>query len=132
LQNYGLIEALHSYIEKIKEVKGIEFIFDYSNVNRLPVMTETIVYRVVCECINNTIKYANAQKINLHVDIVDDHLEVYYADNGKGFDIETVLSTRKGIGLLNMQSRIKSLNGTMSIESKFGIGTSISFKVKVT
>lgn len=131
LQNYGIIEALNTYIEKVKESKKIEIAFTYSNVSRYFEMTETIIYRIICECFNNTIKHANASKIDLKMECENNLLEVFYGDNGTGFNIQQIVNNHKGIGLLNMQSRIKSINGTMNIESKSGNGTKLNFKVKI-
>ncbi len=130
LQNYGIIDALNAYIIKVKESKKIEINLKSIKICRFTEIIETIVYRLLCECINNTIKHAKASKIDIQLDCKINLLEIYYADNGIGFDLEQVLNSHKGIGLLNMQSRIKALGGTMIIESKPNLGVTINFQVK--
>jgi len=58
-------------------------------------------------------------------------LLVEYSDNGNGFNVEAVMAQHKGIGLLNMQSRLKSMNGLIDIISIPGKGTTIKFQLKM-
>ncbi len=102
------------------------------NICRINLSTETIVYRVICECINNTIKHANAEIINISLNCVNEILEIEYNDNGIGFDVSEILNSKKGIGLLNMQSRLESINGSMDIKSSPANGTKIIFKVSIS
>jgi PAS domain S-box-containing protein len=130
LQNYGLVEAIKAYADKIKETKNIEFSLDAAQFNaRFNEIEEAVVYRVLCECITNTIKHANASRIDISLCCRDNIFEIKYCDNGDGFDVEKTLASYKGIGLLNMQSRMKSINGRMAISSQQGHGTTINFKI---
>lgn len=131
LQNYGLVEALTTYIEKIKETRKIGINLKSNKVDRFADFKETIIYRVICECINNTIKHAHAGKAELSLYQYEDTLKIDYSDDGKGFDIEKIFAGKRGIGLLNMQSRIKSIGGQMVINSLPGSGTDIKIKVKL-
>jgi signal transduction histidine kinase len=94
-------------------------------------ITETILYRILCECINNTLKHAQADNIDINIEKVNDSLMVFYSDNGKGFDVEERLQDKKGIGLMSMQSRLKSINGQINFFSTQGKGTDIIIKVKI-
>lgn len=127
LQNYGLPEALKAFAEKIKETSPIAYKIEYGEMKRFNDKMEIIVYRIICECITNTIKHAQADRIYIKMDLTSNSLAVDYHDNGKGFDVDNVSLT--GIGLLNIKSRIKSLNGSMSIISLPEDGTTISFKI---
>jgi PAS domain S-box-containing protein len=130
LQNYGLVEAIKAYADKIKETKSIDFSLDTQQfTTRFNEMEEAVIYRVLCECITNTIKYANASRIEVSLCCRDNNFEMTYSDNGGGFDVDEALASRKGIGLLNIQSRLKSINGQMTITSQIGCGTTINFKV---
>jgi PAS domain S-box-containing protein len=129
LQNYGLVEAVKTYIEKIKESSQIELQFDCNDMYRLSEKAETIIYRVLCECINNTLKHAFATKILIKMNITNDILNFEYEDNGKGFNANEVLEKRSGIGLLNMQSRIKSINGIFDLQSLPQKGTKIKIQL---
>ena len=129
LQNYGLIDAIKAYAEKIMESSGLIIQFDYKDMCQMDEKIETVTYRVICECTNNTIKHAEATNINIKMNCQNGVLFAEYSDNGKGFDINNI--NQKGIGLLNMQSRIKSLNGIIEISSRPSEGTFIKFQLRI-
>ncbi len=129
LQNFGIIEAVNAYLEKIKESSKIIYHVNSSDLPRLDDKTETIIYRVLCECINNTIKHAMAKTISINFQFEKNNLTIIYSDDGKGFDVEKILAGKKGIGLLNMMSRIKSINGTIKIQSSTKAGTKTTIKI---
>jgi len=129
LQNYGLLEALEAYIEKIKLSPKINFITKFDHFERFNETNETIAYRVICECINNGLKHAFASEIVLKISQSDDALLINYSDNGRGFNVNEVLKKHKGTGLLNMQSRIKSISGNISYSSEPQQGTAIFIKI---
>ncbi|HEX2937149.1 MAG TPA: PAS domain-containing sensor histidine kinase, partial [Bacteroidales bacterium] len=129
LQNYGILEALKAFIGKIKEVTKLEINITAPEIPRFAEISETVVYRVLCECINNTIKHAKAKSVNIIFAKSSDQLAVNYSDDGIGFDLEKVMSKPKGIGLLNMQSRLKSINGELHIDASPGHGTNIFLKI---
>ncbi len=131
LQNYGVLESLKAYAEKVEKTGKTHIHMEAVNIPRFDEITETIVYRVVCECINNTLKHANANKIVINMRTADNSLVIKYSDDGKGFDVEKVRIRNKGIGLLNMQSRLRSINGSFSIQSSLNNGTSIYIKVPI-
>jgi len=129
LLNYGLVEALEAYIEKIKLSPKIKFITKFDHFERFNETNETIAYRVICECINNCIKHAKASEIVLKIIQSDGNLLINFNDNGIGFNFSEVLKKHKGSGLLNMQSRIKSISGDISFNSDNKQGTSIFIKI---
>lgn len=131
LQNFGLIEAVYAFTDKVKESSNICVELNIENFVRFNKNAETIAYRVLCECINNTIKHASASKIVIDMCCHNDVLLVEYSDNGNGFDVDEVMSQHKGMGLLNMKSRIKSINGLIDIISTLGKGTIIKFQMKI-
>ena len=131
LQNYGLIEALNSFANKIQKKASILIEIDNDGITRFDDKIEIVLYRVLCECVNNSIKHSNASEVRINLSKSKSILKVEYVDNGIGFDVKSLTSDIKGIGLLNMQSRIKSINGEFKIYSEEGIGTNIKIRVKV-
>ena len=73
-----------------------------------------MLFRACCELINNTQKHAFATKISIVLNDNVAHLELLYTDNGVGFDIER---EKYGMGLTNIVSRVKSLNGSIELLS---------------
>lgn len=73
------------------------------------------LFRVIQEAVNNVIKHANATIIQADITVTPTQLSMRITDNGIGFD--TTIPTH-GFGLRNIQKRIKSVNGTVTIQSK--------------
>lgn len=119
LNDFGLVNAIHSFIHKIKLTKTIQISFEAKNLEeRLNQQVEVVIYRVVTELINNTIKHAEAKNIQINLSRENKKLNLIYLDDGKGFDSKKIaIETSAGMGLYNILSRIRSLNGTHSIQS---------------
>ncbi|RYF77178.1 MAG: histidine kinase, partial [Chitinophagaceae bacterium] len=81
------------------------------------------VYRILQEQLNNVIKHAEASEVKVELEQTNGLLHLSVTDNGKGFQVK---GKKDGIGLINMQTRAESLNGTFYLESKPGQGCSIS------
>ncbi len=84
------------------------------------------IFRVIQESVNNTLKYANATNLDIQFLETNKELIISIADNGKGFDINTV---ELGNGLSNMQKRIAEIDGKIYIESQVNKGTIITIKL---
>lgn len=134
LNNFGLLRALRNFINKINITKAIQIDLK-SNLatERFETNIEVILYRVLCELINNTIKHAQAKKIDISLTKDEKNLTIVYRDNGQGFDIDKQLSQpqNSGMGFSNIFSRINSLKGEIAVDSQPGKGTQVSIKVKI-
>lgn len=118
LNDFGLVNAIHSFINKINLSKSINISLDSKNLeSRLNQQVEVVIYRVVTELINNTIKHAEANNIQITLSKENSSLNLIYLDDGKGFDPQEISTETSGMGLYNILSRIRSLNGTHSIQS---------------
>jgi signal transduction histidine kinase len=134
LNNFGLVRALSNFSNKINTTKTIRINL-VSNLKdeRFDNNVEVVLYRVVCELINNTIKHAKAKKIDLSLTKDGDYLTIIYQDDGKGFDVAKVIEqpATSGMGFSNIYSRINSLKGEINIESEHKKGTWVTIKVKM-
>ena len=134
LNNFGLVRALSNFSNKINITKTIRINL-VSNLKdeRFDNNVEVVLYRVVCELINNTIKHAKAKKIDLSLTKDGDYLTIVYQDDGKGFDVAKVIEqpATGGMGFSNIYSRINSLKGEINIESEHKKGTWVTIKVKM-
>jgi len=128
LENNGLIVALEDFVNRLSVKKGLSINFEYQNIDRFDIKKELVVYRVVAELINNTLKHAKASLIIIHLRIVKGFLNVYYADNGIGFNKED-LKHNKGMGLHNIKYRLKSLEGFFSFETGPDFGFQATIQV---
>ncbi len=128
IHRYGLKAALDEFCQKVTDsgriLMTVEFTpADFPRLNR---ELETHVYRIIQEFTTNTLKHAKASQINMYVSLINDELELVFEDNGRGFD--TGKKTR-GIGIYNIENRIKTLKGQITIDSLIGRGTAISIKI---
>lgn len=122
LEKFGLIPALQSQLELIKATSPTQFELISNLKERLPLFLENALYRILKECINNTIKHSQAQKAMITFDIQDKNLKINYFDNGKGFDIKEISESGKGLGLYSIQNRVKSMNAEVQFRSEIGKG----------
>lgn len=132
LNNFGLQDAIQSFIKHLgqNETFAIQFTTNIKG-QRFPYNTEVIMYRVVCELINNTLRHAAASKIKIDLQLEENVLYLEYTDNGIGFDINT-LDIHEGMGLNNMRYRLQSGNGDIDIVSEHGKGMRANAYLKVS
>jgi len=130
LEKFGLIPGLQSHIELLKQTTDIEINLNSNIKNRIRPDIELTLYRVLKECLNNTLKHAQAKNIFIVFAMDKTRLSVIYSDNGIGFDTEKDTEKNEGIGLYNIQNRISSLGGICEIISAKGHGTRIKFEFK--
>jgi signal transduction histidine kinase len=133
LDNFGLVSAIRSFATKIEQTGKIKIEFRTNlREQRFNNNIEVILYRAICELINNTTKHAKARKILISLDLENDQLNVLYQDDGKGFNFEeTMLQHKGGMGLHNIRSRTSSINGDFNIESQPGEGIIGTIRVKI-
>jgi signal transduction histidine kinase len=131
LSNFGLSSALSAFIAKINQTKAIEIDFK-SNMEdlRLESEKEVVVYRAACELINNSIRHSGASRIEIDLNKHEKFITLQFYDNGRGFDTSSLGSEdTKGMGLSNIETRVKSVDGVFILESTPGKGTSALIKI---
>ncbi len=131
LNNFGLTKAMRNFINKINLSDTIRINFSSNLANqRFENNIEVVLYRVMCELINNTIKHAEAKSIDIALKMADNMIVCYYHDDGVGFNSEELsVLNQNGMGYSNMVSRINSLNGHFTISSEIGEGTTAKFSI---
>jgi signal transduction histidine kinase/CheY-like chemotaxis protein len=129
LISFGLNTALNKFINRIANASQIHFQYINHLSQRLPSDLEISIYRLLCECINNSLKYAEAKSIKIHLRD-NDSIKINYIDDGKGFNVIKTFNESKGSGLLNMKNRVETLGGSFIIESTIGSGMNIEVTFK--
>lgn len=121
----GLASAVKEFIGKLDKNK-LKVTLETVGLNeRLDEQTETVIYRVIQETVNNVIKHADASKLDIQITKDEEGIAVTIEDNGKGFD-KSKIDLKAGIGLSNIYSRVEFLKGTVDIESTEGKGTLVA------
>ncbi len=120
IKNYGIVNV--SY-----EVEGKS-----QNLSKIISLT---IFRVVQEVCNNILKHAQAKNIRVKVKFLEEILEIYIEDDGKGFDIDAVANfdrkDNSGFGISMMRERIYLLAGKLEINSTIKEGTKILIRVPI-
>lgn len=121
LKDFGLARGVSNFINKSLGIHDIKISFDTNlRGERFDMDIEVILYRVICELINNSIKHSGGTEINLSLIYTDPKITIDYSDNGRGFNTSAMMDV--GMGLSNINSRINSLKGDVDIVSQHGAG----------
>lgn len=137
LGDYGLPAALNVFIREIGKLTDIELVYTMEGDSsfRLPQKVENNIFRIIQEAINNAIKYSEASRIEVKLEMTETDLLITVSDNGKGFDEKLVearsINIESGGGFFNMYERTEYINGSLDIRSTPGTGTAVVLRVPV-
>lgn len=120
LNNFGIEKAVKNFMSKLIIPQEMNIDYEISiGETRYPATIEIVVYRVVCELINNTIKHSKATNVHFSINEKKGNIEIEYEDNGIGFDTSSIkFSSKAGYGYYNMISRVSSLKGTANFTKR--------------
>lgn len=129
LLKYGLEEALKDFCQSFNsdEVQINFYCNDLSPIKDKN--TQLVLYHVMLELVNNAIRHAEASNILLQCTLEGNLLLIDVEDDGKGFDVET---TKRNMGLNNIEMRVAYLDGKMNIDSQPDKGTTISIECHIS
>jgi PAS domain S-box-containing protein len=99
---------------------------NHCNENNLTPELKTDIFRICQESLTNVTYHAEANNVVILLQELDNKIVLSIADDGKGFDVNQHKETP---GFINMHERAASINGLLTVESKIGEGTKISFSV---
>lgn len=124
LTKLGLYEAVEDLFENLNDTEGMNAVCEITGKpDRLPENKEIMLYRIIQEWVNNTLKHARARNILMKLLPVNGMLQIDYSDDGAGFEPSSVFSTdTESLGLKSIRSRVSFLNGSWSIDSAPGKG----------
>lgn len=126
LLKYGLHEALKEYATRMSS-KNLDIDVQFlSYTESLSKESQLLVYRIVQELVNNSVKHANAKEIIIQLVEEEKKYSVTVEDDGKGFDMSKI-NFSKSAGFHNIQTRIERLKGTFNFYSDEKLGTSVDF-----
>lgn len=130
LTRFGLETALKDMVRTINEAEKIKAeIAIYGLQKRLPLEVERNIYHIALELINNTIKHAQASHITLQISQIEGEINVFYEDDGVGFDVQNVVDS--GMGMRSIYARVNTINGAVYFNSKPGKGINVVMTIPV-
>ena len=128
LNDFGLARGVQNFIDKSAAMHDVKIRFTTNlRSERYDTDIEVILYRVICELINNSLKHAACTEVNLSLSQNGPELALDYSDNGRGFNPQAMMDC--GMGLSNIASRINSLGGMFDITSSKGKGMRAAIRV---
>lgn len=125
------VELIREHKQRITESTDIHInidLFPEDSLNKLPKELQNDLYSVFQELCTNTIKHAKASVIELQLDLLHDSIFFVYEDNGVGFNVN---KNNSGIGLTNIENRIKNFNGEFHIDSHPNRGTIFNLEIPI-
>lgn len=128
LEREGLAKALQHRLDAVEKRAGVDANLIVENVDRLPAFVEEGLFYMAYEALNNSLKHAAATKLTVSLRAIDGVVELQVADNGKGFDAQSVSETG-GMGLTNLKDRAQKLKAQLEITSTPEKGTGIKIVV---
>ncbi|MDY0090739.1 MAG: tetratricopeptide repeat protein, partial [Flavobacteriaceae bacterium] len=126
----NFVAILTNLLEEQKEVSQADLKYRIDSRikwDKIDNNTKINVFRIIQEALQNINKYAEAKNIEIILNQeAETMMHLTISDDGVGFDTDR---KAKGIGIKNMESRVKSCNGSFEIKSKKGKGTKISISL---
>lgn len=121
----GLHHAVERELERLNRAGDYQTVFHSTGIKAsLPnPHFELITFRIVQELLNNTIKHAGANSIEIFFDYSSDRLRITVTDNGSGFDVTSAMTNSTGMGLQNLVKRAAMIGGKLTFESGQNTGT---------
>lgn len=134
LDALGLVPSLRRYAEQFQSYAHIPCEVEVAGEpTRLGPEAEIGVYRILQEALQNIAAHAGAQHVRVSLDFTPRALTLTIADDGCGFDLAAVQTSRPGhFGLLGMRERAEGLGGQVAVFTQPGAGTRVVVWVPVT
>jgi len=132
MSDQGLLSAIKKMAKTITKTDALKVtVEDFGLGERLENSLELSIFRMVQELVANAIKHAEATKVNIQLTQYEDNLNIIVEDDGKGFDRSKLDKSRSGMGLTNIEKRVEHLEGSFTVDSVLGKGTSILIDIPV-
>ncbi len=125
----GFVDIIKSMVETQTAVYKLDYDLHHDddvNWDGVGNKSKIHIYRILQESLHNIHKHANATYIIISIKLENNVICLTVEDNGSGFDVN---KSKSGIGVKNMNARIKEVDGTINIKSEINKGTIVSIEV---
>jgi PAS domain S-box-containing protein len=128
LSDIGLVASVQDLCNPLKNTHAFKIDFRYHTFREasLPDNMKLMLFRIIQEQINNIIRHAQANSIQIDMQTVAKKLTLSVKDNGKGFDPKSI---KRGLGFDNMKNRASLFGGKVKIDSAPGAGCTIQVTI---
>jgi len=122
----NLLSDLKENYQQRNEFSFDVYIYPENAIDDLDEIKKLNIYRILQELLHNISKHAKATEVELSINRHHNDINIIIVDNGVGFDVY-----KKGIGLKNIEERLKIISGEMNIQSEMNKGTSVIIDIKL-
>jgi two-component system, NarL family, sensor kinase len=130
IQQHSLQDSIVQEIKRINRAGFIKVNAEVEGTEKnIPEQHKLIAFRIVQEGLQNIIKHAGATEVNVSIRYPEDGMYITIFDNGVGFNPETELKKKDGLGLQNILRRATLVGGKAEIRSKPGEGTTLQIQM---
>lgn len=133
LDRLGLVPSLELLTQEVQSKAKLHCRMEViGSERRLSTEAELALFRICQEALCNIKKHSHATECSLTIEFTNETIKLIIADNGTGFKVPEILSNfvRKGkLGIAGINERVGLLNGSLSVESKVGQGTTLTVEV---
>jgi signal transduction histidine kinase len=130
LDDFGLDAAIRWLSERFTQRTGIEVDYRSDFDLRLPVETETHLFRICQEALTNVARHSQATGVQIRLHDRNGRLELSISDNGRGLP-DGAAAEQQGLGLVGMRARARSAGGALRFRTGEGKGFTIDIEVPI-
>jgi signal transduction histidine kinase len=129
LDTVGLDATLAGFCSDFGRRTRLKVAYQGQEVPRLPEPVSITLYRFLQEALTNVARHANADQVRVVLQQDAEAISLAVADDGRGFDAQRWMSSPGNgsrMGLAGMWERLRSLDGSLEVESQPGQGTRLA------
>jgi PAS domain S-box-containing protein len=130
IEDFGLSLAVQSLIDDVAGSSEITIAYS-DNLNGIDLgeNVELNIYRIIQEGMNNAVRHADCNRVDIQLILDENQLICTIEDNGTGFQLDS--DEVLGLGITNIRNRVNALSGEVEFSSRAGKGTLITVIVPV-
>ncbi|NHF60868.1 histidine kinase [Flavobacteriaceae bacterium TP-CH-4] len=131
-RNNVFTQLIREYVKSIANTGSMTIGFHphpEDKVNGIDEKIQLELFKIIQELLTNTLKHAEAKKIDIHLSHLDTSISLLFEDNGKGFELS---KKQDGIGFKNIKSRISEMKGQLHIDSAPKRGTVVAIEMPIS
>ena len=130
LEEEGLVAAMQARLAAVEARAGLDAEIHVKGERRVPLPIEEELFWIAVEALNNVVKHAKAQRVEVRYQLDDGSVCLEIQDDGVGFDPAQARQTG-GMGLQGMEERVQRIQGKLQIVSAPGHGTTVSVRAEL-
>ena len=129
LMDFGIVSALKNMVSRLNESGKTLVLFDTNLIDlTLPKNLELNLYRIVQELVSNALKYSKCTEIQIQLYQLEKRIQLSVYDDGIGIQPG---KSEKGLGMENINTRVKAFRGVFEIDSQPGHGVNANISIPI-